>query len=54
MFFAAFFAALFVVVGAIYFLSSRKANRAPGLREAMGIIAVLIAAVIYYLYRTRT
>lgn len=53
MFFAALFSALFLVVGAIYFVSNRKQLRAPGLREAMAIIAVLIALVIFWIYRTR-
>ena len=38
MFYSALFFALFLVVGAFYFLSNRKQNRAPGLREAMAII----------------
>jgi DMSO reductase anchor subunit len=53
MFYAALFCALFLVVGAFYFLSNRKQNRAPGLREAMAIIAGLIAIVIFWIYRSR-
>jgi uncharacterized membrane protein len=53
MFYAALFCALFIVVGAFYFLSNRKQNRAPGLREAMAIIAGLIAIVIFWVYRSR-
>ena len=53
MFFAAIFTAIFVVVGALYFLSNRKQLRAPGLREAMAIIAGLIALVIVWIYRSR-
>ncbi len=53
MFFAAFFFALFVVVGAVYFLSNRKQNRAPGLRAAMAIIAILIVIAIFWIYRSR-
>ncbi|MGI8821657.1 MAG: hypothetical protein ACR2ID_12425 [Chthoniobacterales bacterium] len=53
MFFAALFSALFVIAGAFYFFSNRKRLRAPGLREAMAIIAILIAIVIFWIYRTR-
>ncbi|MGI9087079.1 MAG: hypothetical protein ACR2HH_04950 [Chthoniobacterales bacterium] len=53
MFFAALFSALFVIVAAFYFFSNRRQLRAPGLREAMAIIAILIAIVIYWVYRTR-
>lgn len=53
MFYAALFAAIFVVVGSIYFLSNRKENRAPGLRHAMAIIAAIIVIAIFWIYRTR-
>lgn len=53
MFYAILFCVLFVVVGAFYFLSNRKQNRAPGLREAMAIIAGLIAIVIVWIVRAR-
>jgi len=53
MIYPALFIALVLVVGAIYFLSNRKQDRAPGLRAAMAIIAVLIALLVLWLYRSR-
>ncbi len=53
MVFPALFTALVLVVGSVYFLSNRKQLRAPGLRAAMAIIAVLIALVVLWLYRSR-
>lgn len=53
MFYAALFAALFVIISSIYFLSNRKQDRAPGLRHAMAIIAIVIVLVIFWIYRTR-
>ena len=54
MVYPAFFVALFLVVGAVYFLSNRKQNRAPGLRVAMAIIAGLVVLVLLWVYRTQT
>ncbi len=53
MFFAALFSALVLVVGVVYFTSNRKMLRAPGLRGAMAIIAILLGIFLFWLYRSR-
>ncbi|MDQ6621961.1 MAG: hypothetical protein M3Y86_00540 [Verrucomicrobiota bacterium] len=53
MFFAVLFSAIFIVVGAVYFLSNRRQNRAPGLRAAMALIAALIVLALFLIYRSR-
>lgn len=51
MFYGALFFSIFLVVGAIYFFSGRKENRAPGLRHAMALIALIIVIAIFLMYR---
>ncbi|MDQ6913072.1 MAG: hypothetical protein M3128_09395 [Verrucomicrobiota bacterium] len=53
MFYAALFFIIFLVIGSVYFLSSRKQDRAPGLRHAMAIIALLIIVALLWIYRSR-
>lgn len=53
MFYAALFAVLVLIVGIVYFSSNRKMLRAPGLRGAMAIIALLLVIFLIWLYRSR-
>lgn len=54
MFYGALFFTIFLVVGSVYFLSGRKQDRAPHLRHAMAIIALLIVVALFWIYRSRS